>query len=194
MSLLERVYRVLIVSSSEKFNSALVKMLPPSRFEHIRKASSIGAAGRSFSEWSFDMVIINSPLPDDPGLRFAIDACENEGTIVLFVVRSENYSDVYAKLSPHGVFIVPKPISKQNLEFAISWMMSARERIRKLEKKTISIEDKMKEIRLVNRAKWLLIRELKMDEPAAHRYIEKQAMNRCVTRREIAEAIIRTYA
>ena len=52
----------------------------------------------------------------------------------------------------------------------------------------------MEEIRLVNRAKWLLISELKMDEPDAHRYIEKQAMDRCVTRREVAEEIIKTYS
>ena len=77
---------------------------------------------------------------------------------------------------------------------ALSWMSSARERLRKFEKKTLSIEEKMEEIRLVNRAKWLLISELKMDEPDAHRYIEKQAMDRCVTRREVAEEIIKTYS
>ena len=52
----------------------------------------------------------------------------------------------------------------------------------------------MAEIRLVNKAKWLLISELKMSEPDAHRYVEKQAMDRCVTRRRIAEEIIKTYS
>ena len=51
----------------------------------------------------------------------------------------------------------------------------------------------MEEIRIVNRAKWLLISELKMSEEDAHRYIEKQAMDRCITRRAMAESIIRTY-
>jgi response regulator NasT len=32
-----------------------------------------------------------------------------------------------------------------------------------------------------------------MTESDAHRYIEKQAMDRCVTRREIAENILQTY-
>ncbi|MBQ2927928.1 MAG: ANTAR domain-containing protein, partial [Oscillospiraceae bacterium] len=57
-----------------------------------------------------------------------------------------------------------------------------------------SIEEKMEEIRIVNRAKWLLISELKFDEPGAHRYIEKQAMDRCVSRKDIAEEIITTYS
>lgn len=51
----------------------------------------------------------------------------------------------------------------------------------------------MAEIRVVNKAKWILISELKMNEPDAHRYIEKQAMDRCVTKQTIAEEIIKTY-
>ena len=66
--------------------------------------------------------------------------------------------------------------------------------MRKSFKKALSIEEKMEEIRIVNRAKWLLISELKMDEQGAHRYIEKQAMDRCISKRIVAEEIIKTYA
>ena len=51
----------------------------------------------------------------------------------------------------------------------------------------------MEEIRLVNRAKWILIEQLKMTEAEAHRFIEKQAMDRCSAKREIALGIIKTY-
>ena len=51
----------------------------------------------------------------------------------------------------------------------------------------------MEEIRIVNHAKWMLIEQLKMSESEAHRYIEKQAMDRCVTRRAVAEDILQTY-
>ena len=76
---------------------------------------------------------------------------------------------------------------------ALSWMESARERLRQFEKKSLSVKEKMAEIRIVNKAKWILIRELKMNEPDAHRYIEKQAMDRCITKQTIAEEIIKTY-
>ena len=62
-----------------------------------------------------------------------------------------------------------------------------------MEKKKISLEEKMMEIKIVNRAKWTLINSLNMSEDDAHRYIEKQAMDRCVSKREIAEEILRTY-
>ena len=52
----------------------------------------------------------------------------------------------------------------------------------------------MEEIRIVNRAKWFLIAEQKMDEQGAHRYIEKQAMDRCVSKKVIAEEIIKIYS
>ena len=58
----------------------------------------------------------------------------------------------------------------------------------------MTLEEKMGEIRLVNRAKWLLISELKMSEPDAHHYIERQAMDCCVSKKEIAENIIKTYS
>ena len=97
-------------------------------------------------------------------------------------------------MSLHGVFTLPKLTSKPTLLTALNWVSSARERLRKSEKKALSIEEKMEEIRIVNRAKWILIRELKLDEPEAHRYIEKQAMDRCISKRIVAEEIIKTYA
>ena len=67
MSLKEQLYSVLVVSASENFNTALVPLLPVSHFQPIRFASGISTAKRLANERSFDLVIINSPLPDDIG-------------------------------------------------------------------------------------------------------------------------------
>ena len=193
MDLKERTYSALVVSAAEKLNTALSELLAESRCRPVKTVSNVSAAKRACSERSFDFVIINSPLPDDPGIRFAIDTGNTKGTVVLLLVRTELYEGVYDKAVEHGVFLMSKPLSREILSMAFDWMASTRERLKRLEKKTLSVEDKMEEIRVVNRAKWILISELKMDEPQAHRYIEKQAMDRCLSRREIAEEIIRTY-
>ena len=193
MDLKERTYSALVVSAAEKLNTALCELLAESHCRPVKTVSNVSAAKRSWNERSFDFVVINSPLPDDPGIRFAIDIGSTKGAVVLLLVRDELYAEVYDKVVEHGVFTLSKPLSKQMLSVAFDWMASARERLRKLEKKTLSVEDKMEEIRVVNRAKWILISELKMDEPQAHRYIEKQAMDRCLAKKEIAEEIIRTY-
>lgn len=194
MSLKERVYSVLIVSAAESFNDALSALLPNSKYSPTHFVSNISAAKRVLAERAFDFVIINSPLPDDVGTRYAIDTANSEESVVLLMVRTELQEEIYDKVAEHGVFVLPKPTSKPTMTIALSWLSSAREKLRKTEKKTLSIEEKMEEIRIVNRAKWLLISELKMDEQGAHRYIEKQAMDRCISKRIVAEEIIRTYS
>lgn len=194
MSLNERVYSVLLVSAQDSFNSSLQTLLPDSRFNPLRIEKSITAAKRLILERHFDFVVINSPLPDDTGLRFAIDVCNLKSSVALILVKAEVYSAAYDKVAEHGVFVLSKPTSKPMVLNAVDWMIATHERLKKLEKKSTSMEDKMLEIRIVNRAKWLLIEELKMSESDAHRYIEKQAMDRCVSRKEIAEGIIKAYS
>lgn len=193
MSLEKTVYSVLVVSSSESLNSALSDLLPEAKYSPVSTACDISSAKRMTAQRSYDFVLINSPLPDDVGIRFAIDTAHLTSSAVLFFVRSEMHDEIYSEVAEHGVFTLAKPTSRAMLAIALSWLASAREGLRKVEKKTISVEEKMAEIRIVNKAKWLLIEELGMDEPTAHRYIEKSAMDRCVSKREVAEGIIKTY-
>lgn len=194
MSLKERIYSVLVVSAAEKMNTALSSLLTEPHYHPVRFVSNVSAAKRIWNEQEYDYLIINSPLPDDTGIRFAIDAAGSKGSVVVLLVRAELYEELFDKAAPHGIFVLSKPLSRQLFATALDWMESAREYLRKQEQKSLSIEEKMAEIRAVNRAKWLLISELKMDEPQAHRYIEKQAMDQCISKREVAEDIIRTYA
>ena len=193
MDLKEQIYSVLVVSASENFNNALSALLPAFRYAPVRYVSGISAAKRILSERDFDFLILNSPLPDGPGTDLAIDFSSSSGGIALLIVRSDMLEGIRNKVTPHGVFTLSKPLSIEMFSAALDWMSSARERLRNSERKSLSFEEKMREIRLVNRAKWLLITELKMEEPQAHRYIEKQAMDRCITRKEVAEEIINTY-
>ena len=193
MSLRERVYSILIVSATDKFTSAFADLLLETRYSPIHTAASVSAAKRILAEKTFDFVIINAPLPDDIGTRFAIDTCTSKQSAVLLLVKNDIHADIHDKVVEYGVFTLPKPTSKPTLIHALRWMESSRERLRQFEQKSLSIKEKMAEIRLVNKAKWILISELKMNEPDAHRYIAKQAMDRCVTKQTIAEEIIKTY-
>ena len=193
MSLKEHVYSVLIVSASENFNQNVMKFLPEATYSPTSYAKSINEAQRKVAERFYDLIIINSPLPDDFGAKFAIDTSNNSSSVVLLFVRSDNYEDVYDKVYDFGVFTVKKPLPEQSVTQALDFARATRERLRKMEKKKVSLEEKMMEIKIVNRAKWTLINSLNMNEEDANRYIEKQAMDRCVSKREIAEEILRTY-
>lgn len=193
MDLMERCYSVLLVSASQKFNDAVLPLLPERQFSPIRQAADVSSARRLLLENSFDLLLINAPLPDEFGTKLALDICNSSATGVLLLVKSEHYADITDRVSPSGVLTLAKPTSPTLLTHSVQLLCATRERLRRMEQKTATLEEKMEEIRLVNRAKWILIDQLKMTENEAHKFIEKQAMDRCVTRRVIAENILATY-
>ena len=168
-------------------------MLPPTDFWPVTVARSVNDARRRLLEDSFDIVIVNSPLPDSAGVQFAMDACAESEAGVLLLVRNEIYEDTYYKVLPHGVVTLSKPTNTQMVSQNLRVLCAIRERLRQMRSRQATVEEKIEEIRLINRAKWLLIERLKMTEPDAHRYIIQRAMEQSVSKREIAENIIRTY-
>lgn len=190
MKLKERKYSVMIVSAQPKFNESITSLLNERRYYSYEIMQSVGEAQRSLSDAERDIIIINSPLPDDDGLRLAVDRCSKGSCAVLIFIRSDYYSEIFERVCSHGIFTLPKPASRQMVLQAFDWLESTSERLSKLKKKSVSLEDKMQEIRLVNRAKWVLISDRGMTEEEAHRTIEKLAMDRCATKRIVAEEII----
>ena len=187
----EILYSALVVSPPGKMREALLALLPECGCASVRPAEDVSSARRILSEFDYDFVFVNSPLPDENGVRFASEVTEAGGAAVLLLVRAEVLGEIDERVYRRGVFTLAKPTSKQTLSEAVRWMRAARERLRKSEKKSLTLEEKMAEIRLVNRAKWILIASRSMDEAEAHRWIEKQAMDRCLTKREVAEEIIK---
>ena len=97
MSLKERIYSVLLVSSNDSFTSAFTGFLPPSRYKLVHKVSSVSAAKRILTENTFDFVIINSPLTDESGIRLAMDTCTGKSCAVLLLVKRELHNEIHAK-------------------------------------------------------------------------------------------------
>ena len=190
----ERTYSVLVVSASAAFDRTVSDLLPRNDFFPVNMVKSCGEARRALLDKEYDIVLINAPLQDDFGMRLAIDVCSTSHAGVLLCVKSALYNDVYSKVTPHGVLTLSKPTSLPMITHSLRVLCALRERLRKLEAKQQSVEERMEEIRLVNRAKWLLIQCLNMTESQAHRYIEKQSMDTRTSKREVAQDIIKTYA
>ena len=183
----------LIVSSSQKAADYLQDILSRLRFSPVANAVSIAEAKRRQLENQFDLVIINAPLPDDFGLEFAEGLCTDSSVGVILFVKAELLEQVSYKVEDYGVLTFSRPGTRQSITSAIRLAAATHNRLAAFEKRAVKLESKMKEIRLVNRAKWLLIDRYNMSEEEAHKYIEKTAMDNCATRGEIAENIIRTY-
>lgn len=189
----ERTYSVLIVTATDSFTEKIMPLLPVTDYWPVTVVRSIGEARRKISETAFDIVLINAPLPDDFGMRLAVDICTGSGAGVLLLVRNDQFDDIYARVVSYGVLTLSKPTSMQMVAQNLRILCATRERMRQMEAKQAPVEEKIEEIRLVNRAKWLLIECLSMTEPEAHHYIEKQSMDRRISKREVAETVIKTY-
>ena len=184
--------RVLVAASSDKSYKYIEDLLPASDFLPVMRAKSAGEAKRILSETEPDIFIINTPLPDDFGIMLALDKSETNMGILL-MVKNDVFSQIAYKVEDSGIFTLAKPVSAQYFYSAVKLVSACSRKIKKMEDKTKSLKEKMADIRVVNRAKWLLMEKLNMGEKDAHYYIEKQAMDLRIPRREVAGNIIRTY-
>ncbi|MGI5918153.1 MAG: ANTAR domain-containing response regulator [Christensenellales bacterium] len=184
---------VLVVSGSPKDSASLIDMLPPAQFSPVSSASNASEAKRRLLGTPFDIVIINTPLKDEYGVELALEIAKTGTTAVLLFVRNDMYEQVAYKVEDYGVLTLQKPASRQVILQSIRILVALQAKLKAMQEKASDLQTKMEEIRLVNRAKLLLMEKLKMTEAEAHRYIGKQAMDACVKRTVIAEDIIRKY-
>ncbi len=192
MTTLKKQIRVLVVSGNDKIFDYFKGLLPPGEFNPIIRAGSAGEAKRIVSSSEADIIIINTPLPDEFGCDLAVDLSEGAAAVML-LVKNDNFEQTAYKVEDSGVLTLGKPSTAQSVYSAVRLLTAAHLRLEKLEKKNRTLQEKMADIRVVNRAKWLLISNLNMTEEEAHYFIEKQAMDTRRSRRETAEGIIRTY-
>ena len=68
-----------------------------------------------------------------------------------------------------------------------------RRRLNGVRVENVRLRKKIEEIRLINRAKYILMEYLSMTEQQAHRYLEKQAMDLRITKIQVAENLLSTY-
>ena len=179
---------ILIVSSSERFDALVKKSLAGFITIDVRKSASI--ARRCILERDYDLIVINAPLPDEMGVEFSLDAAEKTNSSILLVTPEDIYDDTLEKVTDAGVLVISKPVPRGRMDKAIRYMISVQNRLRKLAIKNRSLEEKLEELRLVSRAKILLVEKKSMTEDEAHSYIGRQAMNNGVSRKHIAELLI----
>lgn len=193
MSIAERHYRILLVSSEDDFIKEVGSFLQDDCLQQDVSRNASDARSRLL-ENPYDIVIINAPLNDESGSRLCADISRSNGTIVAVFAEGETYDDIYSKASARGVFVLGKPASKTMTAQTLFMMLCSRERLRTLEKKIDKAESKLDEFRVVNKAKWLLIENEEMSEADAHRYVEKSAMDAGITKRLAAQIIINSYS
>lgn len=185
-------YRVLVAGGNEKLCELLSEILPKNEYAFLPPAKTAGEVRRLTMDRSVDLVILNAPLKDEFGFQLAQDLAENNMGVLL-LTGSDVFEQVSYRVEQSGVITLAKPTTKQSLYIALRALTALRSKLLQMEQKTKALQQKVADIHTVNHAKWLLIQHDNMTENEAHRFIEKQAMDMRLSRREVAESIIRTY-
>ena len=188
----KNIYKVLVAGANDKTFALLQTLLPGSSYDPPLRAGSAGEAKRMALDYAVDIAILNAPMRDEFGTQLALNlARDNVG--VLLLVPGESFDGVRDQVEDEGVMTLAKPLTRQTLEAGLHLVTALRGKLLQMDRRNRALQEKMTDIRTINRAKWLLIEQLRMTESEAHYYIERQAMDTRLSRREVAENIIRSY-
>jgi len=183
----------LLVSNSEKDTSFLTGFLNAASIHQVTSLQSCDSARSLILKQDFDLVIVDAPLCDESGESFSRYVASQGVSQTLLLVKSESFESVSAACENDGVLTIPKPVDKALLWSALSLAKSVQNRIKRIQNENTQLRQKIEDIRIIDRAKCLLISYMNMSEQESHRYIEKQAMDMRSSRRIVAEGILKRY-
>ena len=183
----------LIVSNSKKIIESIAEILAQASVTSISTVSNGGEARRMLIEKDFDLYIVNTPLPDEFGESLALNIASKGISVVILIVRAELYDEISEHVEDSGVITIARPISRSLFWNVLKLAIATHKKVKAFHDENTKLIQKMEDIKIVEKAKFVLISSLSLTESEAHRYIEKKAMDMRITRRKVAEEILRTY-
>ncbi len=184
---------VLVVSAAEKPAERIKETLSFGSFSVLPPAASASEARRTLDSADVDIVIVNTPLKDEFGAQLAVDAAAVRSKGVLIIVKPEVYEQVSYKMEDYGILTLSKSSGREIMLQSVKLLSASSVKLKQLEENAAALQQKLRDLKTVNRAKGLLIECLKMSEADAHRYIEKEAMDSCVKKVDAARRIIEKF-
>lgn len=188
-----RTVHAMLVSGSEAQTQRISALLTRARIVPFNHAAGARQALEQFDAGGIDGVLIAEPIAGSSGQELALQLKKRHCMAVLLLAAPEHADAAAALLEQSGVLVLPIDAPESLIVQTIRLLTAVRIQLEQMQHKTEKLEAKVADIRIINRAKLLLVQHLQMTEAEAHKYIEKQAMDTSMRRRTIAENIIRTY-
>ena len=185
--------RALIVSAGASSNEYISARLTDLGYTRPLIVPSGAEARRRMLESDFELIVVNSPLPDEFGHELCATAVEKTDAGVVLLVKAAAAEQLLTPMSEQGVLLVSKPFSNTLFLQAIHMASASNHRLQFLRQENNRMQEKLAQVRLVSRAKCCLIQHEQMTETEAHRYIEKTAMDTRRDRTEVAQDILDSY-
>lgn len=185
--------KALLISHSEKSAESLAELLRDEGYTQISSANTAVAAKEFVKNDEFDLICVNAPLPEETGIELSKFFAETTRSCVVIIVPQRNADEVNDILMEHGVLVIAKPINKHLFHHFLQFTECFKMRMLRVEEENAKLRHMVEDMKVINRAKFLLITCLNMSETQAHRYLEKQAMDMRTSKLQIAKQVIKTY-
>jgi len=182
--------RVVIAEDEALIRMDLAEMLQEEGYEVVGQAGNGEDAVKLAAEHRPDLVILDVKMPVLDGISAAERIGAEKIAPVLMLTAFSQRELVERARDAGAMAYLVKPFSKADLVPAIEMATSRYEELRALENEVADLAARFETRKLVDRAKGLLQVQLGMTEPEAFRWIQKTSMDRRLTMREVAQAVV----
>jgi len=182
--------RAIVVEDEALIRMDIVETLREGGFDVVGEASNGEEALALAREFKPDVVVMDVKMPVMDGITAAEHiAKERLAPVVLLTAFSQTELVERARDAGAMAYVV-KPFTPADLLPAVEIAASRFVEIRALENEIADINERMETRKTVERAKGILMEKMQLNEPEAFRWIQKTSMDRRLTMREVAEAVI----
>lgn len=183
---------ILILGKTPEICESIAQLLTEQERPDVTALTS-GAAARGLDISAFDGIIVSTPLSDEFGLDFTADIARSAKNGIVVLAKREIADEVQKKIRFTGALVLARPFNKALLMQTLRFAEIAHGSMAKLEQENRELNKQIAEMKLINRAKSMLMQYLSLTEEQAHRQIQKRAMDMRKPQSEIAEEILKTY-
>ncbi|MBB1253349.1 ANTAR domain-containing response regulator [Streptomyces alkaliterrae] len=182
--------RVVIAEDEALIRLDLKEMLEEEGYSVVGEAGDGQTAIDLAREHRPDLVILDVKMPVLDGISAAEKIAEERIAPVLMLTAFSQRELVERARDAGAMAYLVKPFSKSDVVPAIEMAVSRFTELRELEREVSDLAQRLETRKLVDRAKSVLQTQYGLSEPAAFRWIQKTSMDRRLSMRQVAEAVI----
>ena len=182
--------RAVVAEDETLIRLDLVEVLTGAGYRVVAEAGDGRAAVEAVREPRPDIVVMDVKMPVMDGIAAAGEiAGERLAPVVMLTAFSQRELVERARTAGAMAYVV-KPFTEADLVPAIELAVARFDELRSLEAEVRDLGDRLETRKIVDRAKALLQERMRLTEAESFRWIQKTSMDRRLTMREVAQAVI----